>query len=188
MTVHFDQSDIVSLRQFGGIDYLIPAHAKRLALDQVLSQVTLLDWSCGKRLVRTFHAFERYPQPFDWTKYHVTSFVAFDHKAGQHQEQVSEWLQTLPIAMTERVYVYRITKEWEAMGCPTFVVSWHDFALDVWYYTWNVFDVITVIDDTARWAVIIGPESFAVFVTEGPVDSHLPKSDPAYGLGLLRVK
>ncbi len=42
MVVHYDPADVVTLEEFGGVDYLIPLHSKRGDLNELLRGVTLL--------------------------------------------------------------------------------------------------------------------------------------------------
>lgn len=188
MEIRYSDADRVDLERFGGIDFVIPAHLKRDRLDDVLSHVVLLDWAFGKQLVEVFHTFERYPYPFDWTRYHVDSFLEFDDTTVEDRDRVTRWLVSLPFNDEEELYAYRITPNWDTKGCPVMVLRWRDFATSLWYPIWNVFDVLTLVDSTVRRAVIFGPERCAAFVVEGGVDSSLPKSDVNYGLGLIRVE
>ncbi len=97
-------------------------------------------------------------------------------------------MRSLPIPAEEKVYVFRKTTGYEEKGCPTLVTTWDRFAGGLWYYIWNTFSLIGVVDDSAKWGVAFGPEPFAVYAEEGRIDPGLPLSNPAYGLGLIHVR
>ena len=91
------------------------------------------------------------------------------------------WLGNLPIDPREPVYVC-----WHSAQPSAIVTNWGTFVA-VWDNLWYPFDAMSVFDETAAWAVVLGPESYAAFVRPGPVDPSLPASDPAWGSLLIRA-
>jgi hypothetical protein len=188
MAVTYSIHEVMSLEQFG-LDYLIPLHSKRAHLQEVSEKAILLDPRLGRRVVHMFEPFPSYPFPFDSGRFHVTSDISFrSTEEPEERSRVEGWLLSLPIPGDELVYLVRKTAAWRIEGCPVVAVPWEPFARDLWHILWGPNDYMALVDDSADWAVIIGPEPFAIFAERGAVNPGLPENDPAYGFGLLRVR
>lgn len=187
MAVSYGPGDVIGLAEYGP-EFLIPLHAKQDRLGDVTRQVVLLRRECGRNLVEKFHPFPSYPYPFDPTRYHASAWIEFDSDDPRDIPKVRNWLLNLPIHVDEEIYLYWKTMDWRQKGCPALVTTWGAFAQSLWNVVWNPFDFVTAIDDSADWALILGPEPFVIFIEKGGIDPGLPRSDPAYGLGLIRVR
>ncbi len=123
----------------------------------------------------------RYGGPFyvNTTHYHVTSDCScrVDNSVG-YENKVNHWLSQLPINPNEAVYVswsndVAIVTDW-----GTYKVTWDS----LWYL-----DVLAVFDDSLEWAVLFGPEEFAVFVEKGAVNPDSTNRAYDSGFGLVSV-
>ncbi|MDR2408594.1 MAG: hypothetical protein LBE13_10865 [Bacteroidales bacterium] len=186
MAVHFSNNDIVSIDDFGGINFLIPDHWKRSLIDKIQPQITLLNGKKGNEIERTLSPFQNHPFPFDPIVFHASSSVIYtDDIAGT--EFVKTWLSNLKIKDEEDIYVFRNDKKWKD-GCSVFVAKWKFFINFIWQNCRSGFDLLNVIDDTAQWAIMFGPEDAAIYIESGAVNSILPQTDNAYGWDLIRVR
>jgi hypothetical protein len=187
MTVNYTKNDIVSLEEYGGINFLIPNHKKQGNINSVLEKVVLLNNKKGAEISRNLAPFKNPPYPFNPENFHtVTSIVYKDNTTGI--DVVKVWLRSLPISESEDVYIFRNDKKWKKNGCSIYVAKWQYFIEEIWQTCRMTFDLLFVMDDSCDWAIMFGPENAAIYIEKGEVCSSLPKTDNAYGWDLIRVR
>jgi hypothetical protein len=91
---------------------------------------------------------------------------------------VRRWLAGLPIGAGEAVYV--------SWGNGAVLVTDWETCVEVWDSLFYPFDTVDVFDDTLAWAVLMGPEEWAVFVVGGAGNSAAVQYADPGGLRLVQ--
>ncbi|HEY3282147.1 MAG TPA: hypothetical protein VGN26_07725 [Armatimonadota bacterium] len=122
------------------------------------------------------------PHALRTENYHAVSVCSLEGCDEADEERAYQWLRGLPVPLAEQVYVtcWREPPVVLATDWSTFTETWTDL--------WYPFDVVDVFDDSLEWAVLLGPEEFAVLAKRGAVPPELLEDAWATGIDLVRCE
>lgn len=175
----YNTSDAVSMDDF---PYAWRVTDERWALlpNEVLARIQPLSLERGKQVARQGSVF-RHSGPFyvNIEHYHVVEACSLETRSHSEGGNVRQWLSQLPINPQEQVYV-----SWGNNAAVA--TDWITFSM-VWENLWYPFDVLDVFDDSLNWAVLFGPEEFAVFIKPGAVVAQSKTYEHDAGHSLVRA-
>ena len=148
---------------------------------ETLKRIKALSDARGKQIFEKSPLFGRRNLPFDAGRYHAIAQSSLEENGGPNGDRLKRWFRRLPNANDVECYLC-----WHVGEGIAAVTDWATFT-EVWQDLWYPFDRLCVFDETLDWALLLGPEEYAVFIERGPVNPHLPSSDPAYGLPLVQT-
>jgi hypothetical protein len=111
-------------------------------------------------------------------EYHGKIGISLDYENDDGIRCIREHLLSLPIRGSEEVYV-----SWS--NDAALISDWSTFCL-IWDDLWYPFDVIEVFDDSLDWAVLMGPEEYAIYVESGHIREDMPDIELTYGHLLIQ--
>lgn len=111
---------------------------------------------------------QSYPPIVNTSLYRVISETSLED-----EHDVLCWLTFLPIIGSEGIYISWGDDQPVATAWDIFIQLWDDF--------WYPFDVVNIFDDTLQWAVLLGPEEWAVHIVrkgfgDAPDDANVGAS------------
>jgi hypothetical protein len=176
--VHYNQADTVPLTDFPYCWRFTPPWWDAPS-ETPTSSITALNEAVGARVHNQSHELRNvYKLYVNINAYHVTNDVSLVDVQPEDACRVKEWLLQLPIKGTEQVYVNWYNDAAVALLWEHFAAAWDCF--------WYPFDILTVFDDSMNWAVLLGPEEWAVYIERGSVSVESSAQDRDSGKNLIR--
>lgn len=146
----------------------------------VLQHILPISSAGSKEICRRGRSFRCNKPPYVNTAYyHVMSHCSLEGTNTSNEDRIQHWFRQLPIKGTEQLYI-----SWG--DSVAIITEWAIFT-EIWDNLWYPFDAVDIFDETMDWAVLFGPEEFAVFLASGSVDSQTKAYSELTGYGLMRA-
>lgn len=102
---------------------------------------------------------ETYPLLPKAALWQVKTPFSFEEESPEDTTRINRWLSALPIASDEQVYIHWATHRAAIMtDWATFQAYWNSFVYP--------FDAVTLFDDSLDWALLLGQEERAWFLSK----------------------
>lgn len=157
--VNYSSDEIVSIENFpyywriSGKPWGLLTNEQRLGIRPMIAKRSLEICYMGRQLRNKEIPIVNIDQ------YHVVSEQSLNTDNPSKQRVIAQWLKSIPIDSTEQVYCC-----WR--NDVAVIVTW-GILMQVWEDLWYPFDIIDVFDESLMWAILIGPEEFAVYIEHG---------------------
>jgi protein phosphatase len=167
--IHYASSDFIPLREFAFAWRLTDA-GKSMLPAATLQRIRALTPARAKQLKEISPGFGQQSLRFDPVRYRAIKQCSLGENTEFDSQRIKAWLRGLSISPESEIYL-----SWANEGVAAFT-DWATFTI-AWNDLWYPFDRLSVFDDSSDWAVILGPEEYAVYIASRQADPQLPAKD-----------